>query len=113
MNITSTPQQNTQSLERSPLKKRLVWSLQPLAFVFALLFWVLNPEVADVEHLTKAVLGAFALGVLIALVGKWTELKRFLDLKENVKNTDVYRKNRVPKEFYWGHKEKILFSRTK
>lgn len=108
-----TPSSN-KAIQSTEVRSRLLWASQPIVLIFALLFWVLNPEVADQASIASGMVGAFVFGLLIAIVGKWQDISILLDLgSKNSSNNDVYRKNRVPEEFYWGHKEKILFSKPK
>lgn len=93
------------------LKNRLFWILQPVLFILVIYFWVLNPAVVDTHTLGNAIGWAFAFGVGIALVAKGQAFLPFLQTKPI--SSDVYQKNRVPQEFYWGHKDQTLFNKEK
>jgi len=88
-------------------KKRMLWAIKPILGVI-IIVWILHPATTT-SHTTGLQLKGFLVGSIYGLIIYRESIKKFW-LKQKIKNTDI--KNRVPEEYYMGHIEKVLRSRT-
>ncbi len=89
-------------------KERLNWALFPIAALIVMYFWVLNPVVVDQPYIIMESIWGFMLGAGVGIIRFRKEIPQYINLSIS---KGVYRKNRVPEEFYWGDKKERLWER--